>query len=83
MDHSKAGTVESLSVAYDYCMDGLATIDDASLMEMASFAGHPATRFDILWNAKAQAIYRLGEAEMYLRLKGVITNLNAKAAYEF
>jgi hypothetical protein len=83
MDHSKTGTVESLRVAYNYCIDGLATMDDASLMEMAPFAGHPAMRFDILWNAHAHAIYRLGEAEMYLRLKGIITGTNARASDDF
>jgi hypothetical protein len=83
MDHSKTGTVKSLRVADDYCIDGLATMDDASLMEMAAFAGHTAIRFDILWNANAHAIYRLGEAEMYLRSKGIITDTKAGASYEF
>jgi len=82
MDHTKAGTMESLRVAYDYCIDGLTKMADADLLEMAVFAGHRATKFDIFWNAIAHATHRLGQAEMYLRLKG-ITPPDTGLKYEF
>lgn len=71
MDHSKAGTIEALTVAYDYCIAGLSTMDDRALLEMATYAGHPAMKLDIYWNALAHATHRLGEADLYLREKNI------------
>jgi hypothetical protein len=82
MDHTKDGTMESLRVAYDYCIDGLGQMDDSSLFEVAAISGHRATKFDILWNAIAHATHRLGLAEMYLRSKG-ITPPYTGPKYEF
>ncbi len=71
MDHTKAGTMESLKVAYDYCIDGLSKMDDTELFELAVISGHRLTRFDILWNAISHATHRLGQAEMYMRSNGM------------
>jgi hypothetical protein len=71
MDHSKAGTMESLKVAYDYCIDGLTQLNDSELFELAVISGHRTTKFDILWNTISHVTYGLGRADMYLRSKGI------------
>jgi hypothetical protein len=72
MDSTKTGVINNLTVAYDYCIDGLKRIPDADLFAMAArFKGHPATKFDILWDASAHAAHALGQADLYLRLKGI------------
>jgi len=55
---------------------------DAELFEIAVISGHRATRFDILWNAISHATHRLGQAEMYLRSKG-INPPDTRPKYEF
>lgn len=67
MDHTKISMLQNLKVAYDFCIDGLTRIDDRDLLEMA---GHRETTFDRLWNAIAHATHLLGQAEVYLRLRG-------------
>lgn len=49
MDSTKAGVMKTLTVVYDYCIDGLKQMTDADLFTMAArgFKGHPATRFDV------------------------------------
>ena len=71
MDISKAGTMENLKVAYDYCIDGLMQMNDSELSDLAVISGHRATIFDILWNTISHVSYGLGRADMYLRSKGI------------
>ncbi len=71
MEHTKAATLDSLKTAYDYCIDGLTKMDDASLFEMTAYGGHQSSRFDIYWNALAHATHRLGQAEMFMRSRGI------------
>jgi hypothetical protein len=82
MDLTKTGVMKSLTVAYDYCIDGLKQLNDADLFKMAVFSGRSKPRFDIFWEAYAHATHGLGKAEIYLRLKG-ITSPNAGPSYEF
>jgi hypothetical protein len=82
MDLTKTGVMKSLTVAYDYCIDGLKQMNDADLLKMAVFAGHSEPKFDILWEAYAHATHGLGEVEIYLRLKG-IPSPNTGPPYEF
>lgn len=82
MDSSKIGIVKSLTVAYDYCIDGLNQMNDADLFKMAVFEGHLEPRFDIFWQGYAHAAHALGKAEIYLRLKG-ITPPDTGPRYEF
>jgi hypothetical protein len=65
MDLTKTGVMKSLTVAYDYCIDGLKQMNDADLLKMAVFAGHSEPKFDILWEAYAHATHGLGEVEIY------------------
>jgi DinB superfamily len=71
MSHDKAETIRSLKTAYDYCIDGITAMNDAGLLETAVVAGHQETKLDIFWNALGHATHRLGQAEMYLRLKNI------------
>ena len=63
----------NLTAAYDFCIDGLTQTNDTELFKasLRGYKGHPATKFDIVWDAFAHATHRLGKAEMYLRLKGI------------
>ena len=73
MDFTKTGVTMNLTVAYDFCIDGLNQTNDTDLFKTSSrgYKGHPAMKFDIFWDAFAHAAHRLGKAEMYLRLKGI------------
>ncbi len=73
MDSTKTAVTKNLTVAYDYCIDGLKQMTDTDLFAMAArgFKGHPATKFDIFWDAYAHAAHALGQADLYLRLKGI------------
>jgi len=73
MDSTKTGTLTNLTVAFDFCIDGLNRTNDTDLFKanLRGYKGHPATRFDIIWDASAHATYRLGKSEIYLRSKGI------------
>jgi hypothetical protein len=73
MDSTKTAVIMNLTVAYDFCIDGLNQTNDTDLFKtsLRGYKGHPATKFDIFWDAFAHATHRLGKAEMYLRLKGI------------
>ena len=72
-DSTKSGVIMNLTVAYDFCIDGLNQTNDTDLFKtsLRGYKGHPATKFDIVWDAFAHATHRLGKAEMYLRWKGI------------
>jgi hypothetical protein len=82
MDSTKTGIVKSLTVAYDYCIDGLKSMSDPDLFKIAVFAGRREARFDIFWQGYARAAHGLGKAETYLRSKG-ITPPDTGPKYEF
>ena len=71
MDSTKAGIATSLTVAYDYCIDGLKQMNDADLLKTGVFAGRSEPKLDIFWEAYAHATHGLGKADVYLRLKGI------------
>lgn len=82
MDSSKAGILKSLTVAYDYCIDGLKAMNEADLFKLTAFKGRKEARFDIFWEGYARATYGLGNAEVYLRFKG-ITPPDTGPKYDF
>src|SRR5277367_6338643 len=57
MDMTKAGVTRSLTVAYDYCIDGLKQMNDAELPKMAVWMGHRESKFDIFWEGYAHATH--------------------------
>jgi hypothetical protein len=73
MDSTKTGVIMNLTVAYDFCIDGLSRTKDTDLFKtsLRGYKGHSATRFDIFWDAYARATYFLGKAEVYLHLNGI------------
>jgi len=71
MDSTKTGIATSLTVAYDYCIDGLKQMNDADLFKMAVIAGRSESKLDIFWGAYAHATHGIGKADVYLRLKGI------------
>ena len=82
MDSTKAGITTSLTVAYDYCIDGLKQMNDTDLLQTAVFAGRSQPKHGIFWEAYAHATHGLGKADIYLRLKG-ITPPDTGPLYEF
>ena len=82
IDSTKAGITTSLTVAYDYCIDGLKQMNDADLLKMGVIAGRSESKLDIFWGAYAHATLGLGKADVYLRLKG-ITPPDTGPRYQF
>lgn len=71
MDSSKAGVIENLTEAFGYCIEGLKSMRDADVFQMAVYKGNRERRFDIFWDAYAQSTFMLGEASMFMRSKGL------------
>lgn len=82
MDSAKAGVIENLTEAYDYCIGGLRSMSDADVLQTATYKGHRETRFDIFWDAYARTAYMLGQADMFIRLKG-LTPPDVGPKYDF
>ena len=74
MDSTKTGTIMNLTAAFDFCINGLNQTNDANLFKanLKGYKDHHSTNFDVVWDAYAHAVHRLGKTEMYLRLKGII-----------
>ena len=70
-DAQKSAAVEHLNTAYDYCISGLEKMNDAELLKPMSKNGHNMTAFELFWGAFTHAAHHRGQAEVYLRLKGV------------
>jgi uncharacterized damage-inducible protein DinB len=70
-DSQKSAAIEHLNTAYDYCIAGLQKMNDAELLKPMSKNGRTATAFELFWGAFTHAAHHRGQAEVYLRLKGV------------
>jgi len=70
-DASKATAIKNLTVAYDYCLEGLAKMDDKGLQEKATRGTTTMSKFEFFWGGFTHAAHHRGQAEVYLRLKGV------------
>ena len=66
-DETKATAIKNLTTAYDYCIDGLKQMTDADLQQ----SGKRGTKFEAFWGGFTHAAHHRGQAEVYLRLKGV------------
>ncbi len=82
MDSSKAGVIENLTEAYDYCIGGLKTMSDVDVLQTATYKGRRETRFDIFWDAYARTTFMLGQADMFMRSKG-LTPSDVGPKYDF
>ena len=70
-DESKAAAVKNLTAAYDYCINGLSSLKDSDLQAMALRNGNSVSKFELFWGGFTHAAHHRGQAEVYLRLKGV------------
>ena len=70
-DASKATATKNLTVAYDYCLEGLGKMDDKSLQEKATRGTTTMSKFEFFWGGFTNAAHHRGQAEVYLRLRGV------------
>lgn len=68
---TKAKAVEELTKAFDYCIAGINKMSDADLTKEVTARGKPSTPFTLLWGAFTHTAHHRGQAEVYLRLKGV------------
>ncbi len=82
MDSSKAGVIENLTEAYNYCIGGLKTMTDADVLRVAAYKGRRETRFDIFWDAYARTTFMLGQADMFMHSKG-LTPPDVGPKYDF
>ena len=66
-DETKATAIKNLTTAYDYCINGLKEMTDADLQKTTK----RGTKFEAFWGGFTHAAHHRGQAEVYLRLKGV------------
>jgi uncharacterized damage-inducible protein DinB len=66
-DETKATAIKNLTTAYDYCINGLKEMTDADLQKSVK----RGTKFELFWGGFTHAAHHRGQAEVYLRLKGV------------
>ena len=70
-DNDKSAAVKNLNTAYDYCIAGIKNSTDAELLKPVSMHGHTTTAFELYWGGFTHSAHHRGQAEVYLRLKGV------------
>jgi uncharacterized damage-inducible protein DinB len=70
-DALKATAVKNLTAAYDFCLDGLSRLDDKGLQETVTRGGAVVSKFELFWGGFTHAAHHRGQAEVYLRLKGI------------
>ncbi len=70
-DNTKATAVKNLQTSYEYCIDGIKASTDTGLQTTVSMHGNSASKFDLYWGAFTHAAHHRGQAEVYLRLKGI------------
>jgi len=70
-DETKATATKNLTTAYDYCIDGLKEMTDADLQKKMKRGNGEVTKFELFWGGFTHAAHHRGQAEVYLRLKGV------------
>ncbi|HEX4229658.1 MAG TPA: DinB family protein [Bryobacteraceae bacterium] len=70
-DNSRSAAIKNLNVAYDYCIDSIKEMSDASLQKSISTKNGTTTPFELFWGGFTHAAHHRGQAEVYLRLKGI------------
>jgi uncharacterized damage-inducible protein DinB len=70
-DNSKAAAVKNVNIAFDFCIDGLKKLTDAGLTKLTGAAPRQATVFERFWGGFTHTAHHRGQAEVYLRLKGI------------
>lgn len=70
-DDTKATAVKNLTAAFDYCIAGVKKLTDSDLEKQVTMRGKPTTPFELLWGGFTHTAHHRGQAEVYLRLKGI------------
>jgi uncharacterized damage-inducible protein DinB len=70
-DNSKAAAVKNVNTAFDFCIDGLKKLTDTGLTKLTGTAPRQATVFERFWGGFTHTAHHRGQAEVYLRLKGI------------
>ena len=52
-------------------MDGLSKLDDKGLLTMVKQRTNTVSKFELFWGGFTHAAHHRGQAEVYLRLKGI------------
>jgi uncharacterized damage-inducible protein DinB len=68
---NKATAIKNLTASYDFCMDGLSKLDDKGLQETVTRNSNVVSKFELFWGGFTHTAHHRGQAEVYLRLKGV------------
>jgi uncharacterized damage-inducible protein DinB len=68
---NKATAIKNLTASYDFCIDGLAKFDDKGLQETVTRGSGVVSKFELFWGGFTHAAHHRGQAEVYLRLKGI------------
>jgi uncharacterized damage-inducible protein DinB len=70
-DNSKATAIKNLGMAFDYCIGGLKKMTDTDLQKSVTMQGHSISSFELFWGGFTHTAHHRGQAEVYLRLKGI------------
>ncbi len=70
-DDAKPTAIKNLTAAYDFCIGGLSKMDDAALQGTVTRGGTPVSKFELFLGGFTHAAHHRGQAEVYLRLKGI------------
>jgi len=70
-DASKAAAEKNINAAFDFCIDGLKKLTDAGLTKVTGTGARQATVFERFWGGFTHTAHHRGQAEVYLRLKGI------------
>jgi uncharacterized damage-inducible protein DinB len=70
-DATKTTAIQNLTASYDFCMGGLSKLDDKGLQETVTRSGSVVSKFELFWGGFTHAAHHRGQAEVYLRLKGI------------
>jgi uncharacterized damage-inducible protein DinB len=70
-DASKPAAEKNLNTAFDFCLDGLKKLTDAGLTKVTGTGARQATVFERFWGGFTHTAHHRGQAEVYLRLKGI------------
>jgi len=68
---NKATAIKNLTASYDFCIGGLTKMNDKELMEKATRGTTVMSKLEFFWGGFTHAAHHRGQAEVYLRLKGV------------
>jgi uncharacterized damage-inducible protein DinB len=70
-EDTKDTAIKNLNTAFDFCIDQVKKMSNADPMKMVGKAPRQMTAFEAFWGAFTHTAHHRGQAEVYLRLKGI------------